>query len=263
MKKLLIIATLFISTQIFAQYGETIRTGRPGQAIGGFTTGANVFQFQTGITLDKTNFDAPINGSQSSFQSSSVFRYGITETFEVSGVLGYKSLKDKFDDQSILDAKFTGIDNTQLGVRFNVLSGKTPLCVQYRVKLNALSDDYKNKSLGGRLLIAGATKLGNPLKLTVNLGMDWSGNVVQPSGLYVFNFSFDITPKIGGFVEYYGNVPFIEDGLRSWSNNIDAGIGYLVNKDLQLDISAGTNLDSYDVGSNIFIDFGLSWRTKL
>jgi len=94
MKHLLIIAALFISTQIFAQYGETIRTGRPGQAIGCFTTGAKVFQVQSGITIDKTNFDAPINGNQSVFQSSTVIRYGITETFEVSGVLGYKSLKD-------------------------------------------------------------------------------------------------------------------------------------------------------------------------
>ena len=261
MKKILFIATLFISTQIFAQYGETIRTGRPGQAIGCFTTGAKVFQFQSGITLDKTNFDNI--GNQNVFQSSSVFRYGITETFEISGVLGYKSQKEKFDDPSLETVKFTGIDNTQLGFRANVFAGNIPLCVQYRVKLNALSDDYKSESLGGRLLIAGATKLVDPLKLTVNLGMDWSGDAVEPRGLYIFNFSFDVAPKIGGFVEYYGIVPFIKDGLKSWGNNIDAGIGYLVNKDLQLDISAGTNLDSFDIGNNFFIDFGLSWRTKL
>ncbi len=263
MKKIFILLIFIGSIQAFGQYGETIRTGRPGQAIGCFTTGARVLQIQSGITLDNTKTDTNANGfdfKQNVIQSSTVVRYGITETFEISGVLGYKSLKNTFNNE---ETKFTGLDNTQLGVRFNVFAGKTPLCVQYRVKLNALSEDFKNEALGSRLLIAGATKLGNPLTLTVNLGMDWSGNAVQPSGLYVFNFSFSIAPKIGGFVEYYGNVPLIEDGLKSWGNNVDAGIGYLVNKDLQLDISAGTNLDSFDAGSNYFIDFGVSWRTKL
>ncbi len=259
MQKILSLILILFSLTLSAQYGETIRTGRPGQAIGCFTTGKNVLQFQPGITFDRAKlpFDDGTELTTTGISPILITRYGVTETFELSAVLGYASFKEKYNGD---EETRSGINNTQFGMRVNLSQGAIPVCFQYRLKLNLLSDDFKNNTIGSRLLIAAATKLAGPFSLTLNTGLDWSGNSENVSGLYIVNLSFDIIPKLGGFVEYYGTVPLIEDGLKSWGNNFDFGLGYLVNPDLQLDISAGTNSDFFD--EYYFIDFGFSWRTR-
>ncbi|MFT6815806.1 MAG: hypothetical protein ACJAZ3_001718 [Sphingobacteriales bacterium] len=81
MKVLLgLFALISIGMNANAQYGESIRTGHPGQAIGGFALGQGVFQVQSGIDLNP-NSSNPTN-KITTIGEDAVFRYGITETFE-------------------------------------------------------------------------------------------------------------------------------------------------------------------------------------
>jgi len=87
--------------------------------------------------------------------------------------------------------------------------------------------------------------------MTSNFGVIWNGNNTNPNSLYILNFAFSITEKIGGFTEIYG-------GFNDFSANYDAGFSILVNNDLQLDFSGGWQGNNGT--NNWFLDAGISWR---
>lgn len=249
MKKLVLVVICLIPVSLFAQYSESIRTGRPGQAIGAYTVGKNVFQIQSGLTYNMVDFssDAEIN----SFVHSTVLRLGVAEKLEVSGVINWQ--KDRITTAEQIE-KFGGISNTQIGARYNFTKnqGAIPaIGIQGRLLLNAQSQDYRRDKLGSKFIVATGNKINDWLSIGTNFGMTWSGNNQDPKSLYVLNFSFGLTEKIGAFAEMYGS---FEDSNPFF----DGGISYLIHNDLQLDISAGW--DSQRDISSWFVDGGLSYR---
>jgi len=85
------------------------------------------------------------------------------------------------------------------------------------------------------------------------LGVTWTTHKVALQGTYGINVSFDLVKQVGGFIETYG---VIEQGKMS--TNIDVGIGYLINNDLQLDLYGGWQ-GKQDI-RDYFISLGVSWR---
>ena len=63
-----------------------------------------------------------------------------------------------------------------------------------------------------------------------------------------------ISDRLGSFVEYYG---VIEEGAAD-QHSIDGGLTFLLNEDLQLDISAGAGLN--DAAPDFFVAVGVAWR---
>ena len=84
--------------------------------------------------------------------------------------------------------------------------------------------------------------------------------VSQNTGGYVVNLSFPITEKLGGFVETYGNYNPNQYGEDDFSILFDGGLAYLLNPDLQFDVSTGVG-DNDGVNS-WFVDLGVSWRIR-
>ncbi len=79
---------MLVAEQLYAQFNETIRTARPGQSIGAFTVGQGIFQIQSGLDY----FTSSGNGVSGSGQlSNTVMRFGLTTTFEISGLIEYKT----------------------------------------------------------------------------------------------------------------------------------------------------------------------------
>lgn len=111
---------LLFSNPVLAQFNETIRTGRPGQAIGAFTVGKGVLQVQSG-------FD--VFGSQNSrtklksngFLNNTVVRYGLTETFEVSTLVEYKT---ETNEQNDIRTNLQGLSAFDVGMRYHIFTGK-------------------------------------------------------------------------------------------------------------------------------------------
>jgi hypothetical protein len=71
----------------------------------------------------------------------------------------------------------------------------------------------------------------------------------------VVNVGFSLGDKWSSFIETYGGV--INGDFTIF---FDTGLAYLVNNDLQLDLSGGYGKN--DGFAATFVDFGVSWRTK-
>lgn len=249
MKPLLTLLFSIVPILLFGQFSETIRTGRPGQSIGAYTLGKNVFQVQSGILY---NENVTGNSSTRSLVENTVLRLGILEKLELSSVINLQW--DTFNANGT-QINQNGISSMQLGGRYNILENKDAIPaigIQGRVLLNTLSDPYKKEKLGSSFLLATGNKLTDWLTFISNWGITWKGNNDSPESLYIFNLSFGISEKFGGFAEMYGD-------LQNFSKNYDAGVYFVINNDLQLDFSGGLQqLETID--SNWFLDAGISWR---
>ena len=244
---------LLLSVAVHGQYGKNIRTGRPGQAIGPFTVGKNVLQLQAGLTYGWLELEGS-NIKTNLVDPNAVIRFGILERLEVSAVIGYSSINQESSGE---EQNFQGISNAQIGLRYNILNstGSGPsIGLQSRIRLNTLSGDFDQEKLGNTTILAISQGLGQRFGLTSNLGVTWLGNGGNPFGTYVLNLGVDLSDKVSIFIENYGLW-----GSGDFDTRFDTGLGYLVNPDLKLDVSAGYGKN--DGLQDYFVDLGFSWRT--
>lgn len=249
MKKILTCILMLAPMCLFAQYGETIRTGRPGQAIGGFALGKSVFQMQTGYNFNQRNV-----GETETFITSNttVLRLGVTEKIELSGLINWQTESYTFEGQNAGNSG--GVSNTQFGGRINLSEndGWVPtIGFQARVLLKFQSEIYERDELGTKFVLATGNRINDRFSLTTNWAVSWLGNGQNPISLYVVNCSYSINDKFGTFGECYGR-------LDDFSANFDTGLSYLVNKDFQLDASVGWQGE--EGVTDWFVDVGISWR---
>lgn len=250
MKYMALLVLLLATNAMKAQYAESIRTGRPGQAIGPYVLGANVYQLQTGIDHYFRDYEGNAASSYTMVQNS-VIRIGFSEKFELNGLVDWQMASTKTNGDLKKEA---GLSSTQFGLRFNVLErkGARPgIGVQYRLLLPAESKIYRRAHLGSAIKLATNSKLFGKINVVTNWAAVWTGNKPAPNYNYIFNVSFDITPKLGGFVEMYGE-------LDEWTTNYDGGLSYLLNDNLMLDVYGGwQGQEGYN---EFFFSTGISWR---
>lgn len=255
LKLISVLSLLLLCFSAKAQYNETIRTARPGKSVGPFTTGKSIFQIQSGLnilTLD--NDEADLSGNVVTQLNS--LRYGVSERFEIRSAFSYSNQSIEIGDSEI---NSSGINFWNVGLRANLIdnaaSGKPSLGIQGDVGLKTVSSDYEQEYLSPRLILILGMRLYKSVTLTSNLGTQWSGSTGKQLTLYTLNLSFALTEKLRGFVENYGT--FQESELTT---RFDTGIGYLINKDLAMDISAGYGDNNNQ--TDYFVDFGFSYRIK-
>lgn len=250
-----LILLLITCFSLSAQYGETISTDRPGQAIGPFTVGVNVFQIQAGN--DFNSFEDQNSGIKgTSYIPNSVFRFGLTDLFEVSSTINFQH--DKFENNNITSSQ-SGISTIDLGLRNNIYVGEgliPSLGIQFNLKLPFADEVYNSNYIAPKITLMTAQSLSDKLSFSTNVGAAWNGNDANPTGFYILNLGYSITDKFGTFVEYYGY--YQNETLDA---KFDGGFSYLVNSNLQFDISGGydKNDPSY---SEWFVSAGISWRTR-
>ena len=115
MRYLTFIFSFICATSVLAQTSQSIRSGRPGQAIGPYVLGKGMLQIQSG--LDRSQAKAS-NLDLSSTNSNTVIRLGLSESFETSGLLVYQADKDKVTTG---DQNTEGLSQLHLGFRFRSL----------------------------------------------------------------------------------------------------------------------------------------------
>ncbi len=229
-----------------AQFGETIRTGRPGQAIGPFTVGKNVFQAQQGIDYYETSKGFLLK----SMVTNHVFRFGLTETVEISTVTDYRNDKIKFSDTTFT---FSGFSNLQIGGRIHLMDNKgirPSLSIQARVRTPWGSEEYQTNNFTPVVIVATGNKIGEKSGLSTNYIFSYGGGRLIAN--YVLNYGLSLTEKIGIFAEAYGAI------LPDATVLFDTGFSFLANSDLQFDLFGG-----YGMNRGVqdwFISTGISWR---
>lgn len=257
---LLLFLVLFGCTSAMAQFGETIQSGRPGQAIGPFTTGARVLQFQAGVdhAAFKTNMPF-IKTTGRTINSDLLVRYGITERFEMSAGLMYKN--DKVTDASFFGESSTtneGVSEFSVRLRSNVYVGKGAIPsagFQFNMALPAVSEDFRPMQIAPKITAMTGQRFGKLVGLTTNWGAVWDGKSEIPEAFYVLNLGVDITDFMGIFIEHYADM-----GKNSWNGNVDGGFAFLVTPNLQLDVLGGYG--PFNVQDDWFVSTGISYRIR-
>ncbi len=249
---LLTLIFTFSIMRVVGQFNETIRTGRPGQAIGAFTVGDKIFQIQSGFDY----FGSKNNGIKNSgFLNNTVLRYGLTEPFEISALLEYKT-EARTNGNS--ETKSNGLSAMDVGMRYHIYTGKgliPNVGFQLRMRLPVLSEDYEIDDIAPRFIVVTSQRLSKTFTLITNWGAAWNGNNSSPTGTYVINLAFPFNDKLGAFVETFGAY-----GRGNFYINFDTGLAWLLTPDLQLDLYGGYG-NNYGV-NDYFISTGVSWRTK-
>ena len=235
-----------------SQYAESIRTGRPGIAMGPFTAGKKVLQVQSGVSFGKSDFES--TNYNKSILGIAVIRYGIWEKFEINGAVGYSHNKITSENEAMY---LKGLSVAQAGFRVLLRDGHGSgpnIGFQSRLKLNVLAEDFEQKNLANVSLLAVSQKLGQKIGLLTNLGITWSGNESTPSTIYALNLNMPVGKRISVFIENYGSIY-----QQDLDTRFDTGIGFLINSDLQLDCSFGYGKNELE--RDYFADFGISWRS--
>lgn len=239
-----------MAMKALCQFNERIRTGRPGQAIGGFAVGKKVVQFQQGIEY----FSSYTNGyNQQRYLSNNVIRFGIMENLEISTLIDYQFEKRKTDS---LKWFLNGVSNFQLGFRVHLNDQKKWIPAtgfQFRLRMPDISEDYKVRNLAPVVIFVATWSLPHETLLSANWIIEYDGNSPVATGKYIINYSFPLSGKWSGFIENYGQLR----GTK-FQTRFDGGIAVLVNNNIQFDLSAG-------VGQNqeirdFFAGVGISYR---
>lgn len=254
---LLCICFSFISQ---AQTSETIVSSRPGQAFAPQVTGTGVFQVQSGFLTGESDFGVISPVDVDIFIHNTLFRYGISESFEVRASLTAENNRITGPQINSTDQK--GISDLAVGMRYVLLDGSNSagkMALQADIGLPLRTGTFSgNDNFSYQLLLIQTYSVFTEnLTLNVNLGLVSPALNATPEGKYVVNFSHPVGDKLSAFLEHYG---FISDGRVNAF--YDGGFAYLINKDIQLDLSAGfgNNGEGETETSFWFADAGISFR---
>ncbi len=256
MKKLYFFTLLFIViiTCSFAQFNETISSDRPGKSIGPFTVGQGIFQIQSGVD-NFGNQNSDIRIKERGFINNNVLRYGLTELFEISSQIEYKS---EVINQNGSKNSLHGWSAIDVGMRYHIYTGKgivPNVGFQIRWRIPRVGGDFEIEQWAPRFIFVTSQSLSNKVTLVTNWGGSWNGNNNVPSGNYTFSLIYSINNKIGLFIENYGTLT-----KSDFDMYLDGGLTYLINNHLQFDIYTGyganKKLNEY------FVSMGISWRTN-
>ena len=244
---------LIFHSEAIAQSSETIRTGRPGQSIGPYSVGQGYLQVQSGYLYADSK---PLGGNKSDINDiNTIIRYGYTEKLEFSSLIVYQKglLSNPVSNAD-------GLARLDLGFRLNLNSkskGWVPaMGFQTRIRLDAVSREFRSSNITPVMVLATQHIITNNISWINNFGINYDKEDTDPNYFWITNFSFSLTKRLGTFFEIYGNKVDGTSGVF-----YDGGFSYLINKDLQVDIFAGADMNSGVLER--LISVGFSWRTQV
>lgn len=233
---------------VFSQYSTSIISDRPGQANSPYTAVARTVQFQTGLALGGARTD---NSLGEYLGVENVLRYGILKNFEISLLHNYSATSGG-------PFPVSGWNAFHVGGRFHMYTGKglvPSLGFQCRVKLRAVSLDFRPPGTGSQFLLVTQQTFGKKLVLTTNNGLDWDGSRPQARWIYVVNLAYPLGKRWGIFLENYGSYP---EG--DFDTYVDGGLSFLPSPNVQLDLYGGGGKN--DGVTEYFASMGISFRFR-
>lgn len=252
MKYILIFYCLLNSFFTSAQI-EKMETDRPSKTNTPTTTLNKWLQTEMGFQKQTYRFQPVLKDLYFQFPTL-LTKYGIGNRFEVRLITEFAYVKE---ENVTTNTIYKGLNNTQLGGKFNLLKQngilpKTSLIAHYRLNTlntNAIGHDSIN---GGNISLAMLNTISEKFLIGYNLGVEKFTWRYEPMYFYSLSPKFNIAEKWQAFVEIYGN---LWKGRRA-QTSIDGGISYYINDDFKIDASAGTrinkntNLKFYSVGGS-------------
>jgi hypothetical protein len=226
---------------------------RPGQTNPPDVVPSEVLQLETGFSRETTK-SGGIRAVNYLYNTSLV-RIGVLENCELRFVLEYAGIK--IDSASHTDA-LDGFNPVSIGTKIAICpeEGIIPhTAFNCAVTLPYIGEkEFRPTFLAPSFFLLMQNTLNEKLSLGYNLGLQWDG--VQPNATAVYSVSLSMTEPegFGFFVECYGFTT--ENSISDY--RVDVGCVYLINNNIQIDLSGGFGLNA--VAPDSFVAFGLAWR---
>jgi len=227
----LIVICALIGSSVNAQ---TIVTDRPDQTESSSTVEKGALQIESGILYGNAKDD--FFSEEVLLAPTVLWRYGITNLIELRLLTEFASVKDKLSS-----SKTSGITDLQVGTKIQILKKedvKTEIAFLSHLIIPTAKNELTFDKVGTINKISVAHDIGDTFSLGYNIGYD---NYGTGSGdlTYSLALGLGISDKVGMYIEPFGAL--VEMDINE--ANFDAGFTYLVQDNLQLDVSAGTGIN--------------------
>ena len=257
--KIIVLFALAFTLNITAQedieakdYG-TISTDRPDQTEASSLVPKKFLQIETGSFYETLEVNS-IKSKATTFNTTLV-RYGLLDNLELRLGFDFTEITNEFNGRNLND-KLSGFSPLLLGVKIGITEEKgflPEMAFIGHINLHSLaSTDFKTKSTSTDFRFSLSHTLSEKSSLGYNLGMAWDGDITTAIYLYTLAYGYNFTDKIGGFVELYGNIYEDSNFDHLW----DVGFTYLLDDNIQLDISGGTGITQNI--QDLFLSAGIS-----
>ncbi|MDB5226326.1 MAG: hypothetical protein JWN78_519 [Bacteroidota bacterium] len=225
---------------------DPIETDRPDQTESPSVVAVKHIQIETGFSAESAEGELRI------FHPDILWRVGIFKTTELRVITTISSSKDS-------TGKFkAGIAPVEIGF-------KTVICKEYkaRPKIAFLahlaipylsSKNQRTKYFAPNFLFAMQHTIKEYIILSYNIGTNWDGISPDPIFIYTITNGFVVKKKWYFYYEFFGQIPL---KMRS-THTFDAGLAYMIRKNMQVDLSAGIQLFPFAKGW--YSSIGYSFR---
>ncbi len=270
----------FLPATLLAQTHGPIVTDRPDQTESAAIVPAGWLQIEAGAAYEEGAY-AYAGSDYGSVWTTQIpgllLRIGVNRNFElrIGGALTRQifTIRDRpFDmsGQTLPDylGDTLGLEPFSLGMKASLtdedgIIPQTAVIVMVGIPGTG-SDSFDTQWPAPEIRFAFAHTLSDVFSLSYNLSIAWNGDSPVHAGYYSLVLGAGITESIGAYAELYGDLPGDMPGLH----RADAGVTYLLNPDLQLDVSAGMALSEPDIRvphyrMDSFAGLGVSWRIPL
>jgi len=221
---------------------QTIVTDRPCQTEATNTIPKGSFQVESGLILQHDGLN-----NKSIILPTSVFRYGVGNTFELRMVHEY-NVRSFIDNSKQVDN--SGIGDLQLGAKMFILDSEvTQISFLSHLVLPTGNTNFTHGDYAVRNKLIIGHVLGDRVGIAYNLGYDYFDESIFT---YSFALNLNLTKDLLISIEPYGSI----DESDELVSNFNTGLIYLVSNNFQLDFSfgLGTNNDMN------YTSIGLSWN---
>lgn len=259
-KNLLLSITLFTALQFgFAQETDTVEalvTDRPDATEASSTVGKGVLQFETGGLYE--SFEENNIKSENYTYNTMLIRYGILDNLEMR--LGWDFVEGVTTvNGNKLDNVTSGLSPLLLGLKLDIAEedGCMPeiALIGHVFPVFSAAEDYRPEYTGVDFRLSLSHTLSENSSLGYNIGAQWGDDSPEAAAIYTLAYGYSFTEKFGMYAEVYGDLPEDSSANHYW----DAGMTYLVSKDLQLDAYVGTSITN---GQDLLLGMGLSYRIR-
>lgn len=231
-----------------SMYAQSIVTDRPDQTESSSTVSQGSLQIEAGFLLGSSKDN--IISERQILSPTSLFRYGITNGLELRLGCQFESVKNK-RTQEINE----GLSDLELGAKvqlFKKESSSAEMAFLSHLIIPTGAKGLTNDKLGTINKLSISHVLTEALGIGYNIGYNYYG-MDRGDFNYSLVFGIGFTDTIGIYLEPYGEVLNFETHEASF----DTGITYLLQDNLQLDISFGTGINHkmnyFSVGCSINI----------
>ena len=213
---------------------QTIITDRPDQTESSSTIPKGSLQIEAGFLTGSAKDD--LISERQILAPTVLFRYGITQGFELRALTQFESIKNKLSNET-----YEGISDLEIGTKIQLFkkeSSTTEVAFLTHVILPTASKQLTNDKFGSISKLSISHSVSESIGVGYNIGYDYfgygNGNLT-----YSLAIGIMITDAFGLYLEPYGAFLDIEKHKASF----DGGLTYLLQDNLQLDVSYGTGLN--------------------